>query len=62
MKVRKEKAVVIEKQTGVLRYDLDDGFILETVIPGVSFRIKDLLRGHEGKRIRVTIERLGPKA
>ena len=60
MKVRKEKAVVIEKQTGVLRYD--DGFILETVIPGVSFRIKDLLRGHEGKRIRVTIEYLGPKA
>lgn len=59
--ILKVERTVLEKQTGVLWHDRDDGYMLETVVPGVHFRIKDLLRGHEGKEIRITIEGLARK-
>lgn len=60
-KSAKEVAVVLEKQTGTLYYDQDDGYMLQTVIPNVNFRIKDLFHGHDGKKVRVTIECLDEK-
>lgn len=60
-KSSREEAVVLEKQTGMLHHDRDDGYYIDTVVPGVSFRIKDLFRGHEGKKIRLTIEVLDEK-
>lgn len=60
-KSAKEVAVVLEKQTGILWYDQDDGYMLQTSIPNVNVRIKDLFRGHEQKNVRVTIEVLDEK-
>lgn len=60
-KSAKEKAEVLEKQTGILWHDRDGGYMLQTVIPSVNVRIKDLFWGHEGKKIRVTIEILDEK-
>jgi hypothetical protein len=61
-KSKKEPSQVVEKQTGILWYDRDDGYFLQTAIPNVNFRIKDLFRGHENKKVRVTIEVLDDEA
>lgn len=58
---RKEVAVVLEKETGMLYYDRDDGYCLDSEIPGDGCRIKDLFNGHEHKKIRVTIKVLDEK-
>lgn len=58
---KKEEAVVLERETGMLYYDGEDGYYLETEAPRVCFQIKDLFLGHEHKKIRVTIEVLDEK-
>lgn len=43
---------------GVLRYDTDDGWVLDGERPEDGIRIRDLFREFDGKRVRVTVEAL----
>jgi hypothetical protein len=51
--MEKPKAEVAE---GTLRYDIDDGWILDGDGPNTGSRICDLFPELEGKRVRVTVE------
>jgi hypothetical protein len=41
---------------GLLRYDTDDGWILDGDRPSDGVRIRDLFQEFAGKRVRVTVE------
>lgn len=45
-----------ETAEGVLRYDIDDGWILDQTGPHAGVRVCDLFPELDGKRVRVTVE------
>ena len=45
-----------ETAEGVLRNDIDDGWVLDGGAPRGGSRICDLFPGLQGKRVRVTVE------
>lgn len=45
-----------EMAEGVLRHDIDEGWVLDGEAPRGGSRICDLFPGLEGKRVRVTVE------
>jgi len=45
-----------ETAEGVLRYDIDDGWILDGEGPKAGVRVCDLFPALDGKRVRVTVE------
>jgi hypothetical protein len=47
------KAATVE---GLLRYDINDGWILDGDRPRDGVRIRDLFHEFGGKRVRVTVE------
>lgn len=50
------KDPVKEIAEGVLRYDIDEGWVLDGPRPRGGTRVCDLFPELEGKRVRVTVE------
>jgi hypothetical protein len=51
----------VEVAEGFLRYDTDDGWILDGGGPRSGVRVRDLFQEFDGKRVKITIEILPNK-